>query len=277
MSDDQWREAIKQAESLADIELVFRQLWPSCFPKPFRKPLFDFPDVVIHATETAVKKHPCYKDAKAGDEDSSATLVEDTLNMEAVDSLRVFLRNRRPILISAHAMEGEGVNAIPEAFAEMLSAELHLQVESGIVQINTVGHTGANGFARLARQPIFEGDVTEGQDYLMVDDFVGMGGTLANLKGYLEHKGGVVIGATVLTGKPYSAKIALERSMLYELREKHGNELESWWQKRFGHTFDCLTQSEARYLFKTPDADTIRNRIIASEQEGNRGGSTKEN
>ena len=174
-------------------------------------------------------------------------------------------------------MEGEGVNAIPEAFAEMLSAELNLQVESGIVQINTVGHTGANGFVRLARQPIFEGNVTEGQDYLLVDDFVGMGGTLANLKGHLEYKGGVVIGATVLTGKPYSAKIALEQSMLHELREKHGNELEVWWQKRFGHTFDCLTQSEARYLFKTPDADTIRNRIIASEQEGDRGSSQNAN
>jgi len=136
-----------------------------------------------------------------------------------------------------------------------------------------VGHTGADGFGRLARQPIFDGDVIEGQEYLIVDDFIGMGGTIANLRGYVASKGGVVIGATVLTGKPYSAKISPDRSTLQELREKHGKELEDWWEKRFLHTFDCLTQSEARYLLKTENADRVRNKIAEAEQEGNRRGS----
>lgn len=51
-----------------------------------------------------------------------------------------------------------------------------------------MAHTGANGFGRLARQPFFEGVVTAGQDYVLVDDFVGMGGTLANLRGISRHK-----------------------------------------------------------------------------------------
>lgn len=125
-------------------------------------------------------------------------------------------------------------------------------------------------FGRLARQPLFDGDVIEGQEYLIVDDFIGMGGTIANLRGYIVSQGGVVIGATVLTGKPYSAKIAPDRNTLQELRDKHGKELEDWWEKRFVHTFDCLTQSEARYLLKTENADRIRNKIAEAEQEGNR-------
>jgi adenine/guanine phosphoribosyltransferase-like PRPP-binding protein len=60
-----------------------------------------------------------------------------------------------------------------------------------------------------------------------MDDFVGMGGTLANLRGYIESKGGKVIAATVLTGKQFSAKIALNRTTLQEVRNKHGKELEN--------------------------------------------------
>jgi hypothetical protein len=52
---------------------------------------------------------------------------------------------------------------------------------------------------------------------------------------------------------------------LEELRQKHGEEFEKWWQERFDYTFDCLTQSEARYLTRSPDAETIRNRLAAAE------------
>ena len=42
----------------------------------------------------------------------------------------------------------------------------------------------------------------------------------------------------------------------------------TWWHEHFGHTFDCLTQSEARYLTRSPDVDTIRNRLAAAEARG---------
>lgn len=80
-----------------------------------------------------------------------------------------------------------------------------------------------------------------------------------------------MIGATALTGKPYSAKLRPINEQLALLRAKHGQALEIWWQQRLGHNFDCLTQSEARYLERSPDADTIRNRLAAAEQAGDRG------
>ena len=139
------------------------------------------------------------------------------------------------------------------------------------MQANIVGHTGADGYARLARQPAFEGQVHPDADYVIVDDFVGMGGTLANLRGHIESKGGRVLGAVALTGKPYSAKLTLDEKTLQELRQKHGQDLEQWWQDRFGHTFDRLTQSEARYLARSPDADTIRARVAEKEPARDRG------
>lgn len=231
-----------------------------------RTPLIGFPDVIIHATETAVKKHQSYKEAKSGDNEAALELVQDTISPEQIDRLKQLLNGRTPLLASAHAYEAEGVNAIPEVFADELAQLLGLAVDNGIVQTNVVAHTGSDGFGRLARQPFFEGPVANGQEYILVDDFVGMGGTLANLRGYIEEQGGRVIAAVTLTGKPYSAKLALDKEQLQELRNKHGKELETWWQENFGHSFDCLTQSEARYLTRTKDVDTIRNRIAEAKQ-----------
>ena len=61
-------------------------------------------------------------------------------------------------------------------------------------------------------------------------------------------------------------KLAPEPSLIQAVRDKHGNDLEIWWQEEFGYGFDCLTQSEARYLERSPDADTIRNRMAAARQ-----------
>lgn len=237
---------------------------PKISPPP-RTPWGDFPDVLIHASETAVKQHLDYPNAKSGDSDAAVNLVLSTLNVAQALALEQLAAGRQPTLVSAHALEQEGVNAIPEVLADELGRLFGWQVDSGVVQTNVVSHTGADGFSRLARPARFDGPVQLGQDYVLVDDFVGMGGTLANLKGYIESKGGKVIAAVALTGKPHSAKLKLSLQRLEELRNKHGAELEHWWVERFGHAFDALTESEARYLVRTEAIDTIRSRIAAAE------------
>ncbi len=234
--------------------------------KPPRSPWHGFPDVLIHAGESAVKQHPSYPAAKSGDDLAASELVGDTLNAGKVQALADLLAGRTPVLVSAHAVEQHGVNAIPEALADELGRQLGWGVDSNVVQSNIVAHTGADGFSRLARQAAFDGPVSPGTEYVMVDDFVGMGGTLANLRGYLMAHGGKVLAAVALTGKDYSARLALTDATLNQLRNSHGAELEHWWQERFAHAFDALTESEARYLARTEDADTVRNRIVAAEQ-----------
>jgi hypothetical protein len=233
--------------------------------KAYRTNWHNFPPAILHAEELKVKKHPYYAEAKSGDADSAFILVHETISDQAVAELKALIAERKPILVSAHAVEKDGVNAIPEAFADELGRRLCLNTDDSVVQSNVVGHTGANGFARLARQALFDGVVQENADYILVDDFIGQGGTLANLKGFIENGGGHVIGATVLTGKPYSAILKPTEEQLSELRAKHGKEFENWWQERFGHGFDRLTQSEARYLTRTENVDTIRDRLASEE------------
>lgn len=144
--------------------------------------------MVIHSPEIAIKRHPDYRAAKSGDVQAAFSLVGTTIAESAVVKIRDLVSGRQVILASAHAVERDGVNAIPEALADELGARLNLPVDEGLVQINIVGHTGANGFARLARPAVFDGEVIRGAAYWLVDDFVGQGGTLANLKGHIENR-----------------------------------------------------------------------------------------
>lgn len=105
---------------------------------PPRFPWDAFPEVLLHAEERVVKFHADYHVAKTGDAEAAGRLVAATLNEETVGRLRVYER-AKPILVSAHAYESEGVNAIPEALADALADRLDWPTESSIVQINVVG------------------------------------------------------------------------------------------------------------------------------------------
>ena len=237
--------------------------------KPSRSPwTLSFPAAQLLVTESAAKTHPEYRAAKTGDATAAARLVQQLVSDVALNAIVLWLGARRPLVASIHAQEEDGVNAIPEALADCIAHRLGLATDESLVQTNVVNHTGADGFSRLARQALFTGDVAAGSEYLIVDDFIGQGGTMANFRGYIEQNGGLVLGAVSLTGKPYSAQLALSAVRLSELRGRHG-ELEDWWRDRFGFGFDALTESEARYLARTPDAHTIRDRIAAAEQAAN--------
>ena len=166
----------------------------------------DFPDAVLLADETRTKRHPSYAAAKAGDVEAATDLVRalvDETGIAAVRRLLAAVAADQPVLVSAHAYERNGFNAIPAALAKLLSQRLGAPFDTAIVQTNVVGHTGAGGYDRLARQAAFGGEVEKDRECVMVDDFVGQGGTLANLRGWVEKQGGRVVGAVGLTGKPY--------------------------------------------------------------------------
>ena len=240
---------------------------------PPRAPWEAFPDAIILAAEPVVKGHPDYAKAKSGDIGAARVLVAELVSKDRLELVKSLLRggpsqHDLPTLVSAHAHERGGINAIPIALAALLGTRLGLPTEATVVQTNVVSHTGASGYGRLARQARFSGELHPEREYIMVDDFVGQGGTLTNLRGWIQSVVGKAIGATVLTGKKYSARLNPSKEQLDALRERHGVEFEQWWRDQFGHSFDCLTQSEARYLERSPNAETIRSRLAAAKQEG---------
>ena len=217
-----------------------------------------------------MKKHPDYEQAKQGNVQDAAPAAKRLASAMLAHAALAAIRRlsiEGALIVPVHALEGQGFNRIPAAFAELLGEKLTLDVETGIIQVNVVNHTGATGWERLASPPLFEGAVLVDQGYLLVDDFVGQGGTLANLRGHIIHHGGHVVGAACLTGRSDSSTLALRPETLDGLRRKHGQELEAWWAQTCGYDFTCLTESEARYLVRVENADTIRARLAEARSE----------
>ncbi len=225
-----------------------------------------FPDVVVHTTVARRDAHPSFVAGKAGQRSAATKLAGDLLSTAAVATIHEALGALRPVVVPIRAVETLGINLIPDAMARELGQRLGLSITTDMVQTNTVGHTRANGFHRLLFQPTFAGDVVPGSSYLLVDDHVGLGGTLANLRGHIESEGGRVVLTTTLSASRRSEVLALRAETLQALREKHGDPLERYWQESFGFGLDALTEAEAGYLLRTPSVDAVQ--IEWLRQEG---------
>ena len=228
----------------------------------------DFPEVFVHAALEDRDRHLDYPAAKSGDLAAAQRLVEDLLREQTLHELSDFVASRQVLLAGISALETPGYNAIPAAMANQISCRLSWEVEDGeIRQSNKVAHTRADPWHRFVTQAEFAGVVTAGANYILVDDHVGFGGTLANLKGYVEQRGGIVLAMTTLTETTGARKIALQPATLAELRSKHGEELESIWQDNFGYGLECCTQLEASYLCRQQTLDYIRRRMAKAAKK----------
>jgi hypothetical protein len=239
--------------------------------RPVRVPFpAEFPDVVIQQPFNPLVRpaqHPDYAAAKAGDKDAAERFVASMVVSARLGEIKRLIGDRKPVLVAPHAEEAAGRNAIPETYANYLGDKLGLIVDEGIVQANRPQRTGRDGAYRLASRAEFDGPVESGRDYLLVDDNITQGGTLAELRSYIERRCGTVVGATTLTGSRSSEILAPRGDTLDQLREKFPN-LEDKWKAAFGHDFSGLTQGEATYLLRSRPADALGDRILAGRQAG---------
>jgi pentatricopeptide repeat protein len=83
-----------------------------------RYPWQNFPPLIIHADESDVKNHPSYAAAKSGEPESAFALVSQMVSDGCLTQLYQLYSAQQPVLVSAHAVETSGVNAIPQAMAE---------------------------------------------------------------------------------------------------------------------------------------------------------------
>jgi len=167
-----------------------------------RAPWGSFPKVIRNGDLGALKDEREYQAAKSGDHEAALNLVDRLLTQKTVSQIKAVIGEDRPVLLPVLAVENAGNNKIPLAMAEVLADRLGLDVELGIVQREKVGRTGAGSDHRLAFNPTFAGDVQPGQKYLLLDDTLTMGGTVASLRGYVENRGGKVVAASVMTAHP---------------------------------------------------------------------------
>jgi hypothetical protein len=217
-----------------------------------------------------MREHWAYEMAKNGTSGQAAvSLVYDLVDDAAVDKIRASIGDNRPRIVGVHAEEAKGRNKIPITYAEVLGEILDLPTDPGIVQSSVANHgMSESAYHRMVSQPTFSGYVEPGACYLIVDDTCTLGGTLANLKGFIEISGGIVLSMSTLArrnvAQPYD--IAPMDMRVSQLIHKHRG-LEEFWNEEFGYGLNALTEGEVGHLHAAPSLDTIRNRLFEAGRD----------
>ena len=241
-----------------------------------RAPWNDFPPLIRNGTLEELKDSENYQAAKAGDSKAALSLVQSLLNEQTIAEIQEMAGGREPVIVAVRAEESAGRNKIPFMMARALSSQTGWQVDTKLFQANFAGRTGTDAVYRLANPPIFRGDVQAGRDYLIVDDNSTMGGTIASLRGYIENRGGHVIGAAVMSARETGLDIVPTQKQLDDIQRKHGDAPNDYWTNTFGYGIDRLTRGEAGTIRTSPSFDRLRSGIDAarlqrSERMGDRG------
>ena len=209
-----------------------------------------------------MKSEPEYVAAKAGSRDAALDLVGRLISAETVNKVGVFARDVRPILLPVLAKESSGNNKIPLAMAEVLGHKLGLDVDHDIVQREKIGRTNASSDHRLVCNPTFDGPVKPGQFYLIVDDAVTMGGTVASLRGYVENRGGHVMAAAAMAARADQLDLRVSPDLLRKINTRHGPKMRDLAKEFTGHDLDRFTHREASHLHKAGSVDEMRTRLV---------------
>lgn len=228
------------------------------FPASLSEPLSLWRDTA------ALKADPDYWTAKGGDGISATRLIRRI----AVPLVRL-ARGRLlagSIYVAPHAEEAAGDNAIPVVLAGVLARITNGQADTEIVQRNRVFHTGADPMERLNAKADFAGRVEKGRRYILTDDVMTMGGTLAELAHYIQANGGIVAGVLVLVNASRSNRLVADKKLTTKLEERFGDAI----RELFRVDPAALTAEEAQYLIGFRTADELRNRSLKARQETSR-------
>ncbi|NJL60228.1 MAG: phosphoribosyltransferase [Desulfobacteraceae bacterium] len=169
------------------------------------------------------------------------------------------------IFVAPHAREASGDNAIPQILAVASALAADGTVDTDIVQITRVFHTGADPMERMVLRPEFDGAVKDGDHYVLVDDVTNMGGTLAELSNYIRCAGGIVSAVIVLVNAGRSKQFHPAYNVINKIERRFSNEI----RDIFGIVPSALTANEANYIIGFRSVDEIRNRMAKAKKETN--------
>lgn len=248
-----------QSETQAEPEIMVDD--SSAWPKAERTDWGDFPRLIRNGPLREMQNHTDYTAAKAGDARAAASLVHDLMTEETLQAVKEMVGNRQPIVVGVRAEESVGRNKIPDTMAALISTRNGWEQDNTIKQQSYVGRTGKGSDFRLAFPPTFTGNVQAERDYLIVDDNATQGGTIANLKGYIESHGGHVLGAVVMSARETGLDVAITSDMIEKILNKHGEAINDYWKQEFGYGIDKLTYHEGGTVRSAANLDAIRTRI----------------
>ncbi len=226
----------------------------SQFKKSVSTPLVGFPNVdSIVIWNNEYKNDPDRIKGKLGDVEAAERLAEKYVSKEFAE--KIAQKYKDAIIIPVDDVEkSDTFNALPTAFAYRLADLTGLTVNNQIGKINQTKHAAAsNAFERIMQRAVFDGVVNQNDFYLIADDFVSMGGTIADLRNFIEGNGGHVVGAATLGATNEDSLVLAPGADVIRRLESYGREELEGLLREYGiaNSIEDLTNAEARKLLTT--------------------------
>lgn len=125
---------------------------------------------------------------------------------------------------------------------------------------------------RLVSPAVFDEPIKAGREYILLDDHITVGGTLADEANYVVSRGGRVVAVTTLTASRGSTNLRLSNEQLEALKSRPDYERIETTLNEQGKTARSLTLSEARQVGRFKDVDSLRAAIAEAKRSKDNSG-----
>lgn len=158
----------------------------------------ELPDVILAGKLGQLKGDADYRAAKAGEVEAAVRLVQRAVTDSLIGKLKHI---QNPLVVGVISIESSGENAIPQAAEAIIAHRLGGEWDDEIVQSSAPMRTEQDGLGRIFFRPVFNGAVTPNRNYILVDDTLTQGATMAALSRHIAEAGGYVAALVALSGK----------------------------------------------------------------------------
>jgi hypothetical protein len=208
----------------------------------------------------SLRENAGYRSAKNGGLDAAWNLVREVMKPRIIEQAKAKF-GEDVVYVPIRSVRDAGKNQIPSELAAYLAEKTGATMGAGIYKTAKTGHTGESAMGRMLRQSEFSGEIEAGKRYVIVDDVIAMGGTIADLGAYIEQNGGEVAGVVSLVNTRGMRNLAATPEQLARIREKFGNEIE----RLFGLKPEQLTRPEATFISRFSSLEALQERVTQEQ------------
>lgn len=212
----------------------------------------DFPPVYNHTSVSYLKRCPGFDAAKHGNLRAALFVANISVKPQRIEELRA--RYPAAILLPVGSK-----NRLPEAFARRIGLKVHL----GVREVHTLTRKELCAMERLLHKPKFHGSILKGENYILVDDIVTQGGSVAALRQFVLSEGGSVAAVAALAYSAGSGVIAPVPERVRQLCERFDCSRIDAILRSYYIADDIwdMTNSQIKYLLRFSSAERLVKKI----------------
>jgi adenine/guanine phosphoribosyltransferase-like PRPP-binding protein len=205
------------------------------------------PDVIGYTSIGFLKRCNGYEAAKKGDLASAKRVVESCTCKKMLN-----IRQLYPDAVVLPVITG---NSLPVA----LALHIGLPICHSVLCLKTMQRKSLSAMQRILYKPVFCGCIQAGMSYILVDDVVTQGGTIAALWQFVAQAGGSISAVVALAYDRGSKTIRPAAEKEQQLDMQFGHFL-SELLERYDTAFapNCLTNSQIQYLLKYSQTESMQ-------------------